>query len=71
MAHPEWALKFKEKGTELRCIKGRYYLYKVSSVWDKEKKRARKISGEMIGSITENYGLTLKGSKKKQLKLIH
>jgi transposase len=65
MAHPEWALKFKEKGTELRCIRGKYYLYRVSSVWDKEKKRARKISGEMIGTITENDGLTLKGIKKK------
>jgi hypothetical protein len=65
MAHPEWALKFKQKGTELRCIRGKYYLYKVSSVWDKEKKRARKISGEMIGTIKENDGLVPKGANKK------
>ena len=67
MAHPEWALKFKQKGTELRCIRGKYYLYKVSSVWDKEKKRARKISGEMIGAINETDGLIPKGSGKNLL----
>lgn len=65
MAHPEWALKFKQKGTELRCIRGKYYLYKVSSVWDSIKKRARKISGEMIGTINENDGLVPKGANKK------
>jgi transposase len=50
--HPQWALKYKKKGTELRCIRGRYYLYEVSSKWDKEKKRARKITGKCLGSIT-------------------
>ena len=50
--HPQWALKHKKKGTELRCIRGRYYLYEVSSKWDKEKKRARKITGKCLGSIT-------------------
>ena len=29
--HPEWALKHKKPGTELRLLKGRYYLYEVSS----------------------------------------
>ena len=64
MSHPEWALQFRTKGTELRCIRGNYYLYRVSSVWDKEKGRARKISGEMIGSINEADGLIPKGAKK-------
>lgn len=50
--HPEWALKHKKKGTELRCIRDRYYLYEVSSKWDKEKKRARKLTGKCLGSIT-------------------
>ena len=57
MEHPEWALKHKRKGTELRCIRGKYYLYEVSSQWDKVKKRAKKITGKCIGSISEN-GLT-------------
>lgn len=64
MSHPDWALKFKEKNTELRLIRGKYYLYKISSVWDKEKKRARKITGKMVGSITATDGLTLTGTKR-------
>ena len=52
--HPIWATKFKTKGTELRCIRGKYYLYEVKSVWDKEKQRARKITGKCLGSISEN-----------------
>lgn len=63
MPHPDWAVKFKEKNTELRCIRGKYYLYKISSIWDKEKKRARKITGEMIGRITEEKGIIPKGVK--------
>jgi transposase len=52
MKHPEWALKYKRKGTELRCIRGNYYLYEVSSKWNPEKKRAQKVSGKLIGKIT-------------------
>ena len=29
--HPEWALACKRKSTELRLLKGKYYLYEVSS----------------------------------------
>jgi transposase len=54
--HPHWATKHKRKGTELRLIKGKYYLYEVSSVWDKEKKRSKKISGKLLGRITEDNG---------------
>ena len=50
--HPEWALKHKRKGTELRLIKGHYYLYEVSSKWNPEKKRTQKISGKILGKIT-------------------
>lgn len=50
--HPEWALKHKRKGTELRFIKGHYYLYEVSSKWNPEKKRAQKITGKLLGKIT-------------------
>ncbi len=31
-----------------------YYAYRVSSVYDPEKKRARKVSGEYLGKITRN-----------------
>ena len=40
--HPQWALKHKKKGTELRLIKGHYYLYKITSKWDPEKKAQKK-----------------------------
>jgi hypothetical protein len=54
--HPEWALAHKRKGTELRRINGRYYLYEVSSKWDPVKKRPRKISGKILGSVTQEHG---------------
>ena len=60
MSHPEWALKFKTKKTELRNIKGRYYLYRISSKYDKERKVTKKITHEMLGRITENGGFILK-----------
>ena len=52
MRHPKWALKHKKKGTELRLLRGTYYLYEVSSRWNPEKKRAQKITGRLLGKIT-------------------
>jgi hypothetical protein len=63
--HPKWATKHKRKCTELREIRGRYYLYEVSSKYDKEKKRAKKISGKCLGSITEE-GFTPSKKNKDQ-----
>lgn len=63
--HPEWALKHKKPGTELRLMKGRYYLYEVSSKWNKEKKRAQKISGKILGRITEDKGFTPSGGREQ------
>ena len=54
--HPEWATKHKRKGTELRFINSRYYLYEVTSKWDPEKKRSKKITGKLLGRITEKDG---------------
>ena len=53
---PEWALKFKQKGTEIRCFNGKYYLYKVTSKWNPELKRSKKITEKMLGRITEADG---------------
>jgi transposase len=52
MPYPDWVLKHKQKGTEIRNIKNNYYLYKVTSVWDKEKKRPKKITEKYLGTIT-------------------
>lgn len=56
MIHPAWATAHKKKGTELRCIRGKYYLYQISSVWDKVKKRAVKKTGKCLGTISEQEG---------------
>ncbi|HAJ93417.1 MAG TPA: hypothetical protein DCM41_00850 [Synergistaceae bacterium] len=53
MAYPEWVLKHKAKGTQINCVNGHYYLYEVSSVWNKEKGRAQKITKAYLGTITE------------------
>ena len=52
--YPDWVLKHKKKGTNISCINGRYYLYDVSSVWNKEKGRAQKITNKYLGRITED-----------------
>ena len=63
MAHPDWALKYKEKNTELRCIKGRYYLYAYSTIYCPIKKRAKKVTGKSLGRITEKDGFIPSGTK--------
>jgi transposase len=55
--HPEWALKFKTKGTELRLKEGKYYLYKVTSKRKSPKERPCKITVAYLGRITEEDGL--------------
>lgn len=65
MAHPEWALKHKKKNTELRNIRGRYYLYKITSKRVKGKKWPQKITLGQIGVITEEDGLIPTGMKRK------
>ena len=54
MTYPEWVEKYRASGKEIKRIHGRYYLYERKTVWDKEKKRPKKISGAYLGRITEN-----------------
>lgn len=50
-------LKPEEYGAvEIRFLNNRYYVYTISSVWDSEKKRAKKVTGKCIGKITEHDG---------------
>ncbi len=65
MSHPEWALKHKKKNTELRNIRGNYYLYKITSKRLKGKKWPQKITLGQIGVITEKEGLIPTGMKRK------
>lgn len=50
-------IESKRPGTELRCIRGKYYLYECSSFYDKEKKKTRKKTGAYLGIVTEDRGL--------------
>lgn len=62
--HPQWALDHKKPGTELRRIHGRYYLYEYRTVYDKDRKRPRKVSGSLLGSITEKDGFIPSAKRK-------
>ena len=62
--HPAWALAHKKPGTELRFLHGNYYLYANTSVYGKEKKRDRKISGPLLGRISEKQGFIPSGKRK-------
>jgi transposase len=64
--HPQWALEYKRKGTELRLINGTYYLYKVTSKWNPEKKRSQKVTLGLLGKITKEEGFV--ESEKHKLK---
>ncbi len=52
MVIPDWALRFREKGTQITEINGRYYLYRVKSKWNPEKHRAQKITEGYVGRVT-------------------
>lgn len=58
--HPDWALKEKRPGTELRNINGKYYLYQISSAYDlychpKNKTKNRKKSVEFKRHFFANF----------------
>ncbi len=55
--YPDWVEKYRKSGTEIKCIRGKYYLYERTTVWNKEKKQPQKISGKYLGRITEEKGL--------------
>ncbi len=67
-AHPDWAIIHRKPGTELRFIGGKYYLYAVSSKYDSVLKRAKKISGKLLGRITKEYGFIVSDKDKLRQK---
>jgi hypothetical protein len=68
-SYPDWVLKHKTKGTNISCIGNKYYLYKVSSIWNRDKKRAQKITVGYIGRITEDGIIQSKAKEKAEKKL--
>lgn len=65
MAYPDWVKKHRLPNTEIRCIRGRYYLYNITSHWCPEKKRPKKKTLNQVGVIDEEYGLIPTGMSKK------
>jgi transposase len=49
---PEWVLRHRGTGKEIRLINGRYYLYRVRGKYDPAKGRTRKITEAYLGKIT-------------------
>ena len=52
MTHPDWVLKHRVKGTHIIRRGDRYYLYKVTSIWNREKGRAQLKTEKYLGRIT-------------------
>ena len=51
--YPDWVLKYKKKGTFVqKKSDDLYYLYRVHSRWNRDKKRAQLITDEFLGKIT-------------------
>ncbi|MBR1644425.1 MAG: transposase [Bacteroidales bacterium] len=48
---PEIA-RHRKPGTQVKCIRGKYYLQRVTSRWDKDAKKIRKVVLEHIGMVT-------------------
>ena len=55
-SYPDWINKHRQPGTEIRKFKDKFYLYEVSSYYDKEKKKGRKKTGKYLGTITDAEG---------------
>ena len=66
MSLPEWVLKFKTKGMEIRQRGNSYHAYKITSKWNPQKKRAQKITQKYLGVVTPT-GIT-KPRKRGMLK---
>jgi hypothetical protein len=52
MTYPDWVLKQKRKRTLIMQRRDNYYLYRVRSVLDKERKKTRLKTEEFLGKIT-------------------
>ena len=57
---PDWALKYKTKGIQIRRFGNNLYAYHPRSVYDKIKKRPKSLPPEYLGVVTRN-GIVKKG----------
>lgn len=54
--YPNWIDKHRRPGTEIRKFGTKFYMYEVSSYYDKLKKKGRKKTGKFLGAVTEEEG---------------
>jgi transposase len=64
---PDWVLKHKKKGMAVEKRGNSYYLTRVTSVWDPEKKRARKVTLEYLGRITPEGVIPPRGKRPSKI----
>lgn len=62
--YPDWVIIHRKPGTEIRRFGSKFYIYEVSSYYDKEKKAGRKKTGKYLGSITQADGFVASNHKK-------
>jgi hypothetical protein len=55
--YPEWVIKYKEKGTYINLVKGKYYLYAAHSERVPGTKKVKRVCDAYLGRITEEDGL--------------
>lgn len=55
--YPEWVMKYKEKGTYINYVKGKYYLYAAHSERVPGTKKVKRVCDAYLGRITEEAGL--------------
>ena len=48
---PEIA-RFRQKGTQIKFVRGHWYLQRVTSKWDKQAKKVRKVTLGYVGRVT-------------------
>jgi hypothetical protein len=54
MPFPSWVEKQKKQGQEIKKINGQYYVYERTSKWDPARKKAKKVTGEYLGKLTQD-----------------
>jgi len=55
--YPEWVMKYKQKGTYINYVKGKYYLYAAHSERVPGTKKVKRVCDAYLGRITEEEGL--------------
>lgn len=55
--YPDWVMKYKEKGTYINLVKGKYYLYAAHSERVSGTKKVKRVCDAYLGRITEEDGL--------------